>query len=60
VEPGDRLQIERDVNAHLVREILEAVCRRDRISLESEIASGEPAPNYELALRLGIGAVFGV
>lgn len=47
----------------LVRDILEALCRRDGLSLESTIPGalpGEPARNYELAGRLGIGHVFGL
>jgi hypothetical protein len=42
----------------LVREILEAACTRQGLSLDSEVQPGEPALNYELALRLGIGSVF--
>lgn len=44
----------------LVREILVAVCERDGLSLASGAEPGEPARNYELALRLGIGRVFGL
>lgn len=44
----------------LIRDILEAVCRRDGLSLESAAAPGEAARNYELADRLGIGHVFGL
>lgn len=44
----------------LVREILEAVCQRDGRCLESDADPGEPARNYELALRLGIGHVLGL
>ena len=52
----------------LVRDILEALCRRDGLPLTSlidagggnSIMRGEPARNYELAIRLGIGEVFGV
>jgi phosphoglycolate phosphatase-like HAD superfamily hydrolase len=44
----------------LIRDILEALCLRDGLSLESGITPGEPARNYELALRLGIGHVFGI
>lgn len=44
----------------LVRDILEALCRRDGLSLDSQVAPGEPARNYELALRLRIGHVFGL
>ncbi len=44
----------------LVRDILESVCRRDGLSLESAVVPGEPARNYDLALRLGIGHVFGL
>lgn len=44
----------------LIRGILEAVCCRDNLSLESSVTPGEPARNYELALRLGIGHIFGL
>lgn len=47
-----------DVAGDLVRDILEAVCERDGISLASAVEPGEPARNYELALRLRIGRVF--
>lgn len=49
-----------DLEGPLVREILEAACQRDGLSLESGADPGEPARNYELALRLGIGHVFGL
>ena len=42
------------------RDILEALCRRNGLSLESAVEPGEPARNYELALRLGIGRAFGI
>lgn len=45
--------------ADLTRAVLEAVCQRDGISLASDVEDG-PARNYELALRLGIGHVFGL
>lgn len=51
-----RLQTERD----MVRETLIALCKRDGLSLESSAEPGKPAANYELALRLGIGQVFGL
>jgi hypothetical protein len=44
----------------LIRGILEAICRRDGLELDSTVIPGEPARNYELALRLGIGHVFGL
>ena len=44
----------------LIRDILESLCRRDGLSLESDVMPGEPARNYELAVRLGIGHVFGL
>lgn len=44
----------------LVRAVLEAVCLRDGLSLESSVEPGAPARNYELGLRLNIGHVFGV
>ena len=46
--------------ADLVRGILESLCRRDGLPLESAAIPGEPAANYELAVRLGIGHVFGL
>jgi|SRR6185437_77720 len=48
------------VAGELVREILEALCRQKGISLDSEAEPGTPARNFELALRLGIGEVFGI
>lgn len=44
----------------IMRNILEAVCRRDGISLESHIEPGHPARNFELAERLGIPDAFKV
>jgi hypothetical protein len=44
----------------LIREILEALCRRDGLTLDSSVVPGEPARNYDLAMRLGIGHVFGI
>jgi len=44
----------------LIRDILESLCRRDGLPLESAVVPGEPARNYELAVRLGIGHVFGL
>jgi hypothetical protein len=55
-----RLEIAVAAGDALIREILEALCHRDGLSLESSVVSGEPARNYELALRLGIGHVFGL
>ena len=52
--------VSEQVSEDLVRAVLEAVCVRDGISLESAVAPGEPARNYELALRLSIGHVFGL
>lgn len=49
-----------DPEPDLVRAILEAACERDGISLESSADPGRPARNYELALRLKIGKVFGL
>ncbi len=51
-------KVEAKVSADLVRAILEAVCERDGIPLESSVDPGKPARNYELALRLKIGRVF--
>jgi hypothetical protein len=44
----------------LIRQILEALCRRDGLPLGSDVVPGEPARNYELAIRLSIGHVFGI
>lgn len=59
--PNEIRRLEAAVTAGdtLVREILEALCRRDGLPLESSVNPGEPARNYELAIRLGIGRVFG-
>jgi len=56
----DYLKASAEAGNALIREILEALCRRDGLSLDSEVEPGEPARNYELALRLGIGHVFGL
>ncbi len=55
-----RLEIAVAAGDALIREILEALCRRDGLPLESSVVPGEPARNYDLALRLGIGHVFGI
>jgi PadR family transcriptional regulator PadR len=44
----------------LLRDVLEALCRRDGLPLESAADPGAPARNDELALRLGIGRAFGL
>lgn len=44
----------------LIRAVLEALCEKQGLSLDSEADPGTPARNYELALRLGIGQVFGI
>lgn len=53
-------QVRAEVEADLVRQILVALCERDGLPLTSDVEPGEPARNYELALRLGIGQVFGL
>ena len=53
-------QIRKEVDGALVREILVALCERDGLSLDSHVEPGSPAPNYTLALRLGIAQVFGI
>lgn len=55
-----RLEIALTAADALIREVLEALCRRDGLTLESSVVPGEPARNYDLALRLGIGCVFGL
>lgn len=44
----------------ILRQVLEALCERDGLSLDSAAAPDEPARNYELAERLGIGHIFGL
>jgi hypothetical protein len=56
----DYLRAAAEAGDKLIREILEALCLRDGLSLESSVVPGEPARNYDLALRLGIGHVFGI
>ena len=48
-----RLEIAVAAGDALIREILEALCRRDGLSLESSVVPGDPARNYDLALRWG-------
>ena len=55
-----RLEIAVASGDALIREILESLFRRDGLPLESSVVPGEPARNYDLALRLGIGHVFGI
>ena len=55
-----RLEISVTAGDALIREILEALCHRDGLPLESSVVPGEPARNYDLAIRLGIGRVFGI
>ena len=57
---SERERIAAQAGAELVRAVLEAVCHRYGISLESSVAPGESARNYELADRLGISEVFGL
>jgi hypothetical protein len=49
-----------EASDRIVRDILESLCRRDGLSLESTVVPGDPARNYALAERLGIGHVFGL
>ena len=60
--PDDTARLEAAVAAGdaLIRDILESLCRRDGLSLESTVTPGEPTRNYELASRLGIGHVCGL
>ena len=56
----EKAQATAEAAVSLVRDVLEALCRRDGLSLESAVEPGEPARNYELGDRLGIGHVFGL
>lgn len=51
---------ERDAEGAIIRDVLESLCRRAGLPLESAAEPGEPARNYELADRLGVGHVFGL
>ena len=44
----------------IIRDILEALCERDGLPVDSAVEPGHPAHNYELAQRLRIGHVFGM
>lgn len=57
---AERAAVSEAAASALLRDVLEALCRRDGLSLESAAEPGEPARNYELAARLGIGHVFGL
>ena len=56
----EKAQATAEAAESLVRDILEALCLRDGLSLDSAADPGNPARNYELALRLGIGRAFGL
>lgn len=53
---SERADVERDVNARLVRLILEAMCERDGLSTQTDVH--ETVANYVLATRLGISHVY--
>jgi hypothetical protein len=55
-----RLRAQVGAGDAIIRDVLESLCRRDGLSLESAVTPGEPARNYALADRLGIGHVFGL
>lgn len=44
--------------SQILRNVLEALSRRDSLGLESGVEPGHPARNYELAERLGISEAF--
>ena len=60
IKEVDRLRAGGEASGALLREVLEALCERDGLSLKSSVEPENPARNYELAIRLGIGKVFGV
>jgi hypothetical protein len=55
-----RLRAQAEASDRVVRDVLESLCQRDGLPLESTVTPGAPARNYELADRLGIGPVFGL
>jgi hypothetical protein len=56
----DAIAAQAEAAGQVVRDILESLCRRDGLPVGSAVTPGEPAANYELAGRLGIGHVFGL
>jgi hypothetical protein len=55
-----RLRAQVGAGDGIIRDVLESLCQRDGLPLESTVVPGEPARNYELADRLGVGHVFGL
>ena len=47
-------------SAKLLRDVLEASCKKQGLSIMSPWEPDKPAPNFILAQRLGIGDVFGI
>ena len=56
-ETREGLLIRSEVDAKIIRNILEALCEQQGISIER---FEQPAPNFVLAHKLGIGRVFGM
>ena len=59
-DESTRHRIEAEGSSKLVREILEAMCRKQGLAIISEFDPSTSAANYVLAQRLGIGSVFGI
>ena len=60
---GDELtitEIDLEVTAKLLRDVLEASCKKQGLSIMSPWEPDKPAANFILAQRLGIGDVFGI
>ena len=60
---GDELtitKIDLGVTAKLLRDVLEAACKKQGLSIMSPRCPGRPAANFILAQRLGIGHVFDI
>lgn len=58
--PNMPLEVLMKENDQHLRRVLESCAVVKGVSLESSVEPGQPARNYELALRLGIGHVFGL
>ena len=50
----ERLRIEVQANAQMLREVLEEMCKLQGLPLESSFDPQQPARNYELMERLGL------
>ena len=57
---GDADAVRLEAAEQVTRDILVALCERGGVALDSDSEPGTPARNWELAVRLGIGQIFGI